>query len=1287
MGFWRRVGAAALLWSMAMLLALPSLRAQEFDTLFPQGEASSDVGFLTRLLQDSLSDRGRDVRITGFRGALSSRATFEQMTIADAAGVWLRIEGAALQWNRAALLDRRIEISEITATQVHILRAPMSEASAAAPVVPRFELPELPVGITIGTLSLQEVRIDPALMGQALRLSVNGNANLTAGEGAANLRIDRTDAMIGQFQLDASFSNVTRLLSLDLLAQEQQGGLAVTLLGVPDAPKAALRISGAGPIDDFEAEIALDTDDIQRVTGNFALQTGLAGVSHAVRLDLSGDLRPLMVAAYHPFFGTDSRLRLQARRFDDGRLALDDLRVQTSKLRMDGRARLGLDRLPELIDLRLQIADPQGGNVLLPIAGGDTSLTRADLRLGFDASMSEDWDLILDAIGFANSNVSIETAFVNGIGRITSQGFGEDIDVVDALIDFSALGVTARDPAIQRALGRSVNGSLAFIWREGHPLLLPGLFLEGRDYVINGRARLENGVVQGDGRAEFNDIARLSDLAQRDLGGALALDWEGSWGPERDDVTLRAEMTGQDLRTSIVPLDRLLAGQSTLSVDLVSNNGDVSVNYLRAQAQTLRADVQAKLVETRLQANGALEFADISVLGEGLSGALRTQVSIDGPLGREAVRMTAEARDLTFGGPPELARLFRGATSLTLAGQRDDLRFDLQTLEARNAALSLTAAGRLEPGASDLRADLRLANLALARPGLGGSVALTLSLREDGEIRHLTLDGTGQNLRAGPPQLERLLAGQMTLAAQAQLRPAGLFVERARLSNPNLSAEITGRLVDNRPDLQIAARLRDLALLAPGISGQVAITGTARDRGAAYAVDLAVSGPAKLSARINGEMATSGRANLRITGETDIALINPRIEPRSVQGMAEFDWVLDGPLALTSLRGSAQTANAQLVIPERNIRAQGVQATAQLSGGQAQVDVTAPLSTGGNARLQGQITLAPPMDSNLTIALDRVRLIERQLLETRLTGTMRVIGPLGLGPSISGSIQLEDTEIRVPRVGLVARSKVTMDVLHLNEAQTVRATRERAGIFQGQSNGRIRRPLPMDLTLEAPNRIFLRGRGLDAELGGTLRLTGTNLDLIPIGEFSLIRGRLDVLGNRFTLNEGFVNLQGDLVPYVRLIASTDRNGVTARIVLEGRADQPEIRFESIPALPEEEVVALLLFGRGVRNLSVFQAAQLASSLATLSGRSEGIMEKLRRNLGVDDLDLRTDESGATSVSVGRYLTDNIYTNVEVKPQGASEVSINIDLSPSVTVRGRVDSDGRSGIGLFFEKDY
>ncbi|MCB6575115.1 translocation/assembly module TamB domain-containing protein, partial [Phascolarctobacterium faecium] len=56
------------------------------------------------------------------------------------------------------------------------------------------------------------------------------------------------------------------------------------------------------------------------------------------------------------------------------------------------------------------------------------------------------------------------------------------------------------------------------------------------------------------------------------------------------------------------------------------------------------------------------------------------------------------------------------------------------------------------------------------------------------------------------------------------------------------------------------------------------------------------------------------------------------------------------------------------------------------------------------------------------------------------------------------------------------------------------------------------RPPALDLVINAPNRVFIRGRGIDAELGGGFRIQGTARNAIPIGNLQLIRGRVDLLG-------------------------------------------------------------------------------------------------------------------------------------------------------------------------------
>jgi translocation and assembly module TamB len=228
----------------------------------------------------------------------------------------------------------------------------------------------------------------------------------------------------------------------------------------------------------------------------------------------------------------------------------------------------------------------------------------------------------------------------------------------------------------------------------------------------------------------------------------------------------------------------------------------------------------------------------------------------------------------------------------------------------------------------------------------------------------------------------------------------------------------------------------------------------------------------------------------------------------------------------------------------------------------------------------------------------------------------------------------------------------------------------------------------LDVTISAPARIFVRGRGLDAELGGRVRIGGTSANVLPSGRFDLIRGRLDLLGKRFDIDEGRVSLQGALVPDLYFVASTSTDGVSASVVVQGPANAPRVSFTSNPGLPEEEIVARLLFGRDLSTLSVLQAAQLASAIATLTGRGgEGPLSRLRSSFGLDDLDVQSSEDGSIGLRAGKYIARNLYTDVTLDDEGQTEIRLNLDVPPGVTLRGRLDSEGQTGIGVWFERDY
>jgi translocation and assembly module TamB len=97
--------------------------------------------------------------------------------------------------------------------------------------------------------------------------------------------------------------------------------------------------------------------------------------------------------------------------------------------------------------------------------------------------------------------------------------------------------------------------------------------------------------------------------------------------------------------------------------------------------------------------------------------------------------------------------------------------------------------------------------------------------------------------------------------------------------------------------------------------------------------------------------------------------------------------------------------------------------------------------------------------------------------------------------------------------------------------------------------------------------------------------------------------------------------------------------------------------------------------------------QLAGAIRTLSGKGNGLSEGLRASIGVDDLDLSTNEAGETEARVGKYISDNIYTDVTVNTAGETQINLNLNVSRSITVRGRLNSDGGTGIGVYVERDY
>lgn len=668
----------------------------------------------------------------------------------------------------------------------------------------------------------------------------------------------------------------------------------------------------------------------------------------------------------------------------------------------------------------------------------------------------------------------------------------------------------------------------------------------------------------------------------------------------------------------------------------------------------------------------------VTLTGEGspLTGAFDARVEVQGTNLRMGVAQVDQA--------------LRGPSVLTASVGRDIAGTTLRSLHVTAGSITADASGSLASTGVDLKAKVAVGNLASLGAGFGGSVTTTAAVRGTRDRLNLTLDASARNLAVGQPQADRLLAGDSRFTLGLTLRDGAVFVDNANLTNPQMTVTAQGALRNGTQNVTVQARLNNLGIVVPDLPGALTVSGTLVQTAQGTQLNLRGSGPGQIDAQVQGKLAPDFRkGDLSIKGTAAAGLANPFIAPRVLSGRTAFDLRLNGPLALTSLGGQVTLSDARLADPMLPFSVDGITGRVDLAKGLARINGAAAISTGGQITLSGTAGITPPYKGDLKVDIRNALLRDPSLYEVRLGGAVTITGPLLGGALIAGQIQLAQTELQVPSSDFGAAGGLP-DLIHRYEPAKVFETRARAGLVeQGPDASRQpSRPYLLDLRINAPSQLFVRGRGLDMELGGSVRLTGSSTAIVPVGSFDLIRGRLLILGRRLDITEARMQLQGAMVPYINVRASADADGTTVIVRIDGPADDPDVRFTSSPELPEEEVLARLLFGSNVENLSVLQAIELANAVRSLAGQGgEGMLSKLRNNLGLDNLDVNTNANGDSTLTAGRYLTKNIYSEVTVDAKGQSEINLNLDLSRSVTLQATAKSDGNSALGIKIEKDY
>jgi translocation and assembly module TamB len=1133
-----------------------------------------------------------------------------------------------------------------------------------------------------------------------------GNVNV-ADDGGIRFQPVQITSNVARFDMSGTISS-GQVLDLRLNARALPTDGARTRAG--EAEIARLNFDGTvqGPLTAPRVNGALDAAEVRLPQGSLdALNARVAmnpveGVSPPDRFSFAIDANASGIRPADPALARalGTTLSVTSRgSFDlEGVASVETARIETSTAQASFTGRVGSTILDGSLEAGIPALAPFSG-----VAGqtlrGSAAVTarlsgnprRYDMAAVIDARLRE-----LSTGTPALDGLLGRTVSAAGTVRRIPNGFAFDdfrIDGahLDARVDGRAtqsaadLGLDVTIDELRHVDGRVTAGRASVAARLSGSLERPD---------VTGRATLT------DVRALGRSIPRLAlDLNARDVTGAvdaaLTLDGQVDGKPATGSLHLAKPPEGGWL------IDRL-----DLDIGSVALNGNLR----------LGAD---QLAQGEISLSGS-DFDDLSPLVlTKLDGALDAVVSLSARDGGQDARITARGSrfavaDVTvrdFDTRLTVQDLYRrpmidgsvSAAALTAGGQTyQDVRFIAEgttaasrfTASATGQGFNLDAQGRVVPGdatrieLASFTARRGGRRLSLAQPATivlqDGSVALS-NLVIAADQGRVAVSGTVGNrldlsvdIRNLPLQVAEIIVPNLGLAGTVngsaaitgttsnpsgtyRLNVAGLATAQTRQSGlPPLGIEAQGRLADQRVGID--------ARVSAGRTGTFQVSGN-------VPIDAA------------DELA------LRVSGRADLAIANTilSVSGQRLTGAANLDLSVAGTMTDPRIQGSVTIANGSFSDALQGVQLNGISGRLAARGQVLVIEsLSAQTPNGGSLAARGQVTIDPAagFPGEIRITGSRAQLVSNETVEASANLDLTLSGPLISRPRAAGRVDIITMNVSVPD-RLPTTLRPLPGTKHVRPTPTAAARLALAQRRQSASARGTPFRAELDLTLTAQNRIFVRGRGINAELGGDLRLQGTTQDPVAIGAFELRRGRFDLLGQRIEFVRGRLDFTGDLTPSLDFLAETQSGDVTARIAVTGPASSPQFAFSSEPDLPQDEVLSRILFQKPSGGLSAGQALQLAQAVAQLSGGSgNDAFERLRRSLGVDSLDITVGAGGGPGVGVSRYISDNVRVGVRAGAQPEeSGVTVDIDLTRRLKAQGEINAEGGSSVGLGFELEY
>ncbi|MFT9440227.1 MAG: translocation/assembly module TamB domain-containing protein [Acetobacter papayae] len=708
-----------------------------------------------------------------------------------------------------------------------------------------------------------------------------------------------------------------------------------------------------------------------------------------------------------------------------------------------------------------------------------------------------------------------------------------------------------------------------------------------------------------------------------------------------------------DLRPAI---GKPLAGNLTASLS-TDSTGDVPVVHARLEGRASLADMRLDSLALKgdVRDPAGKPAVDLSlklggIAAQGITGS--AHLGARGPL--DAMVLDAGVGPASWGGKP---------LSLATEALLDvpDQKVTLRRLNAtaRGENLKLQGPAVLTYGAT-MGVDHLRATLGAVTGGenavldIKGHIKPTLTLNAD--LRNLT-----------PALAEPFSPG---LRAQGVVSASAALT--GTLAQPHGQVNLTGN------GLRMGGSLAVASVPPLGLTLNATLNGnTASVRGHAHA-------GSKFDLSTTGTVPLHGRSGLDVMadGALDLSLANGVLgaQGRQALGQARMGLRLQGSLATPRVSGAVTLEKADFQDFAAGVHLSDINGRLVGNEGRLVIQSLTAKAGSGTVEASGAIGIAEPgLPIDMKLMARNARPIASDLLTAVLDADLSVRGQARGRMDVVGSVTLKDVEVNIPNS--LPTSVARLDVIRPGEKPEQEEEARAASVHKTV--------IALSLDLISPGRFFVRGHGLDAEMAGRLKITGTAQAPQVGGGFTLKRGNFNLAGISLNFTKGRVAFNGSgvghkLDPTLDFQADRVVNGETAMLKVGGYASSPKITFESLPPQPQDQVLAMLLFGTDARSLSSTQMVELGAAVATLTGLTPfDPMGTLRKTLHLDRLTIgggngsnANGSGGGASVEAGKYVMKGVYVGAKQATSGSgTQAQVQVDLTKSLKLNTTVGTGG------------